>query len=163
MRKNLKMAAAAFALSLICSWSAAQEVKSIVSALTELDSADQSLAKIFSNLNEMNATTRDSDQAQVEVVLSNIERVQNYTQQVTLVATIYTNMIDRRDTDIVRRFLSLSCRSFERTNTRASASINKVLPHIYSPALVQEISKARDQIGILSETKICKIVPAWKN
>ena len=141
----------------------AQDTKTVNAATKELIALGQPLDATYTNLNEMSETVSDTEYAKIQLALNGIERVRASVTQLFMVSSIFTAMRDQRDINTVRRYLSLACKAAGETIAAASGVANKTLSRLISPALVQEVTKARDQLDQINRSKLCKIVPAWKS
>lgn len=141
----------------------AQDTKTVNAAIEELNALDQPLDATYTNLSAMSETASENEYAKIQMVLNGIERARASVTQLLMVSSIFTTMRDQRDTNTVRRYLSLACKAVDQTTTAASGVANKILPRLVSPALVQEVTKARDQVDQINQSKLCKTVPAWKS
>ena len=141
----------------------AQDTKTVDAAIKELIALSQPLDATYTNLNDMSETVSENEYATIQLALNGIGRVQASVTQLFMVSSIFTAMQDQRDINTVRRYLSLACMSAGKSIAAASGAANKTLPRLVSPALVQEVTRARDQLDQISRSKLCRIVPAWRN
>ena len=110
----------------------------------------------------MGVNVPDREYLAVRGVTTALSTVNSFMLLVQTEASIYTVMVDPRDAAVVLSALSRGCYSLRRMVESAVESANSSLPRITSTAVVQEITKARDLVGEIGDSRLCKLVPAYK-
>ena len=162
MRDVIKFVLAILVVLCVSSGAAAQSQKDVAAASKAFFDKLERLAAVSSNLSQMAPTVPDREYASVMRFSDRIENLNGYTTVVLTVAEIYSAMVDPRDVVVVRRFLSIGCTGLRGSADRAVEVANSILPKVTPIAAVQEITKARDLVAAIGESRLCKIVPEFK-
>lgn len=140
----------------------AQSPKAVDAALSVFQSQDEALEVIGGNLSAMIVNVNEIEYGKIDLFLDQIANVSGQSMKLSAVSGIYTVMVDQRDIDSVKRFLSISCYYFNRSTDRAITTANQILPKLSTIALIQEVTKGRDLLAQLGQTQLCKIAPEFK-
>jgi len=137
----------------------AQSPKAIDAALVDYSSKVEALGAIEKNLSDMNLSVNEGEYMKVDRFLNQLANTAGYSNTLLMVSYIYTVMVDQRDAASVRRYLTISCNSFNIATDRAISTANQILPKLATISLIQEITRGRDLLEQLGQSQLCRIVP----
>lgn len=122
----------------------------------------ESLAYAQKNLNEIAPSLTNSEYRFVSFTLIVMLNVQHTGLLVLNNSATYGSMSNSVDAEFARGRTYKSCVTLREYATNAAKVINLSLGNVTTPAVVQEITKARDTIYQMGDSNLCKLFPEQK-
>ena len=109
------------------------------------------LGQAKSNLIQMEAGLpgHEADSAAMISAISDVP--EGHIRSLSMLLIIYAAMINDTDRNIVRKFVVLDCKAYDKQSDISLKSINRNLARLKSPAAISEATKMRDALQEIKE------------
>jgi hypothetical protein len=143
----------------VASPAAAQSVEEVKKILAELVIQERALDLAMDDLGIVAARLNGAEYRHFSSVFGAGLAVQKSTIVTRVLSTTYVNMVDPRDIEFMKEYLSVSCQFLQTNTTNAVAAMDRDRPHQKTPMLVEGTTKVRNVIYKINQLHICKLFP----
>ena len=143
----------------VASPAAAQNVDEVKKILAELVIQERELDRAMDELGVVAARLRGAEYRHLYSVFAAGLAVQKSTIVTRVLSTTYINMVDPRDIEFMKEYLSVSCQFLQNNSATAVANMDRDRPNQKTPMLVEGTTRVRNIIYKIDQLNVCKLFP----